>query len=605
MRLQFILFISLLSGCGYTYAQQDSLVIPEVVVTDALFRSYSDSWRVIDLPDSVLQRDPGSATRLLQFHTPIYFKENGLGMVSSPSFRGTTAQQTAVVWNGINLNSQLNGQTDFNAIQFGGYLAVRPGGGSVLFGSSAIGGSVHYNSALKLNSPLRQSLRFQYGSFNTVNASYGISAGLGKIGFHVNMFRNNSDNDFQWPNGRENLNGQFYNTGFDAAAGLKINAVHCLRFYSRLFDGQRHFALIVPSETKTKYRDINTSNMIEWVSRYSSVIATAKLAFLSENYQYYANLTAQPQEGNAETVVSRYDAAWRVSTRWTVHPVAEFSSVRGWGSNIRENRRDVFSGSVLTKFKALESLRFEGGIRKEVTMDYDSPVLFSGAAIFQKSGYTIRVNGSRNFRIPSFNDLYWATGGNSSLVPESSWQAEMGHQLILGPFEVSVTAYATNIQDMIQWLPGESTEWQVQNVHEIHVRGLEAFVKFDRRIGLHHLQLSGTYSYTDSENRKTGAQLIFVPYHKGTCLATYSFNRFELSAETLFTGEVFTRSDNNARYNLEGYAIVNGGLALVLDRRLKSKIGINVRNVGNSQYMTQPRRPYPGRHYAINLIFNF
>ncbi|HRN99384.1 MAG TPA: TonB-dependent receptor, partial [Flavobacterium sp.] len=115
----------------------------------------------------------------------------------------------------------------------------------------------------------------------------------------------------------------------------------------------------------------------------------------------------------------------------------------------------------------------------------------------------------------------------------------------------------------------------------------------------------GTYSYTDSENRKTGAQLIFVPYHKGTCLATYSFNRFELSAETLFTGEVFTRSDNNARYNLEGYAIVNGGLALVLDRRLKSKIGINVRNVGNSQYMTQPRRPYPGRHYAINLIFNF
>ena len=72
-------------------------------------------------------------------------------MVSSPSFRGTTAQQTAVVWNGININSQLLGQTDFNTVSTRGYnsIAVKAGGGSVVYGSGAIGGTIHLNNDLK------------------------------------------------------------------------------------------------------------------------------------------------------------------------------------------------------------------------------------------------------------------------------------------------------------------------------------------------------------------------------------------------------------------------------------------------------------------------
>lgn len=605
MRLQRLFLISFLFGCGFAQAQQDSLAIDEVVVTDSFLRNYSDGQRVIALPDSILQRDPGSTTRLLQFHTPIYFKENGLGMVSSPSFRGTTAQQTAVVWNGINLNSQLNGQTDFNAIQFGGSLSVRPGGGSVLFGSSAIGGSVHYNSALAFNSPLQNSLRIQYGSFNTVNASYRISAGLGKVGFNLNVFRNSSANDYELPGGNKNLNGQFYNTGFDASAGLKIDDVHSVRFYGRLYDGKRHFALIVPSETKTKYGDLNTSNMLEWVSRYSRLTTTAKVAFLDEQYRYYENLAASGQVGNAETFISRYDAAWQISDRLMLHPVAEFSSVKGWGTNIRENARTVFSGSVLAKFRAHKSLLFEGGFRQEVASDYESPVLFSAAAIFRKDWYTLRINGSQNFRVPTFNDLYWGTGGNPDLKPESSWQAEIGQQVNFGPMEFSATAFAINITDMIQWLPGESSEWFPRNVYEVYVRGAEAILKFDKRFKSHHLQLSGTYAYTQSENRETRKQLIFVPYHKATFSAAYAFGRFECTAESLFNGEVFTRSDNNERYNLEAYSVINGGLAFVFGKENHSTIGFNVRNVLDSEYMTQPRRPYPGRHYAINLILNF
>jgi iron complex outermembrane receptor protein len=49
--------------------------------------------------------------------------ENGLGMVSSPSFRGPHCK--AVIWNGININSQLLGQTDFNTITTQDFNSIR------------------------------------------------------------------------------------------------------------------------------------------------------------------------------------------------------------------------------------------------------------------------------------------------------------------------------------------------------------------------------------------------------------------------------------------------------------------------------------------------
>lgn len=115
-------------------AQVDTITrLQTVYVADNTLKKFSNSQRVFVLNDSIIAKNQLSLTSLLNFNSPIYFKENGLGMVSSPSFRGTTAPQTAVIWNGININSQLNGQTDFNVISTSNYntIAVRSGGGSV------------------------------------------------------------------------------------------------------------------------------------------------------------------------------------------------------------------------------------------------------------------------------------------------------------------------------------------------------------------------------------------------------------------------------------------------------------------------------------------
>ncbi|MFT6838416.1 MAG: vitamin B12 transporter, partial [Sediminicola sp.] len=101
---QLLLILSLLSfwmGAG----QQDSvIVLDEVILSDAKLRHFSKGLKVQVLTDSTISRSGPSLTNLLQFNSNIYFKENGYGMVSSASFRGTNASQTAVIWNGININ---------------------------------------------------------------------------------------------------------------------------------------------------------------------------------------------------------------------------------------------------------------------------------------------------------------------------------------------------------------------------------------------------------------------------------------------------------------------------------------------------------------------
>ena len=119
--------------CQISLAQNDSInKLKEVVVSDSNLKNFSNTQSIQRLNDSIISKNQSSLTSLLNYNTVLYFKENGLGMTSAPSFRGTTSQQTVVVWNGINVNSQLLGQADFNTISTRGFnsIDVKAGGGN-------------------------------------------------------------------------------------------------------------------------------------------------------------------------------------------------------------------------------------------------------------------------------------------------------------------------------------------------------------------------------------------------------------------------------------------------------------------------------------------
>ncbi|HEU0137915.1 MAG TPA: TonB-dependent receptor [Flavobacterium sp.] len=595
--------------CQLVCAQHNVVELNEVVVSDRQLRKHSSSKSVLQISDSIIDNNNPSLSSLLNYNSTIYFKESGSGMVSSPSFRGTTAQQTAVIWNGININSQFNGQTDFNSVPTSGYsdISIRAGGGSAIYGSSAIGGSIHLNNEVSFGKTFSNEFTFSYGSFNTFAAQYDLKASTDRLSIGANFSRNSSDNDFEFVNGLgANTNGQFYNNNLSTSIGYRINNGNTLRFFSNIYDSRRHFSLLTPTDNKTRYEDFNVRNLVEWITLSGAFSSIVKAAFIVEEYKYFESLdTTDHDGGTAETIVTKYDGSYSFGNKMVLNGIAEYTSTSGRGTDITSQQRNIGALSLLLKHQVTDRMLYEISIRKEAAKTYQSPFLFAaGAKHDVLKWYSIRANISRNFRIPTFNDLYWSDGGNSELMPETSYQGEIGNDFTFKNGKLTINGYYIKIEDMIQWLPGTTTSWLPRNVNKVNSYGGEVLLSMSRKIGANNLSANATYAYTISENEATGFQLIYVPFHKATASIGYNRNRLSATAQMLFTGEAFTRSDNNTRYNVDSFIVSNLSAEYNFGSTKPLKIGLRLMNLFNEDYQLMIRREAPGRNFNLYLNFN-
>lgn len=590
--------------CQCVSAQSNAILLDEVIISDVTLREFSKSQSILTITDSTITKNNASLTDLLKFTTPIYFKENGYGMVSSPSFRGTTAQQTAVIWNGININSQFNGQTDFNTISSKSFneIDVKSGGGSVVYGTSAIGGSIHLNNQLSFSKSQKHEVHYGFGSFNSHQSYYKLNTSTNKWSVNATIDRNSSDNDYHLPNGKKNTNGEFDNFSISASGGLKLNENHLLKIYSQFSRNNRNFSLQSASDSKTKYYNEEARNLVEWQFNNGKLQSNLKAAFLAEEYQYYENIDSDQFLGStAETIIGKYELGYSF-TNSNIKSIIEFNSTAADGSDIRNSSRTIASSAILFSQKPTSKLYYEIGARQEISNSYDSPLLFSAGSTYKIANQiSVNLNASRNFRIPTFNDLHWNGVGNSDLKPESSYQVDFGTQFKSKATKLSVNLFYMDISNMIQWLPGQTSVWFPKNVQQVTSKGLEFIGNSAINIGTNQFQLSGTYSFTSSENL-AGKQLIYVPKHRSSVSLAYAKSKFSSYLQFLYNGEVFTRTDNNPKYTVDEYTVANLGVSFTFKF---VELGMKVQNIFDKEYFAMDRRPFPGRNYSMYLNLNF
>lgn len=601
LRKQF--FFVLVLVCQLVLSQNDTIFLKDVQVSDLNLTTFSGSLSVQKLNDSIIAKNQSSLTSLLNYNSVVYFKENGLGMVSSPSFRGTTAQQTAVIWNGININSQFNGQTDFNTITTRNYnsVTVRAGGGSAIYGSSAIGGSIHLNNEMVFKNKFENDLFLCYGSFNTFDSSFRSTFSNNKVSVNFNFSQNSSDNDYPFLNSNlKNTNGQFYNNSYNFSFGYKLNKSNIFRIYSQFYDSERHFSAAIESKSESKYQDVNSRNLVEWFYSTSKIVSNFKLAFLTEKYRYFNNYNFENFEtSNAETFIIKYGLEYKFSPKIKLNGIIDYSGTKGIGKNIGENKRDIGAFSLLLNHKISTYFQYDLSIRKEVTDAYESPILMAFGSNFNvNSNYKIKLNISKNFRIPTFNDLYWVGSGNPNLKPESAIQSEIGHELAFKNIDIKVTSYYNSISNLIRWIPQNSV-WKPENIDNVTSYGNEVLVNYKKQIAKHFFQVNSSYAYTISENEKTSKQLTYVPFHKFTAGFAYNFKKLNVNYQYLFNGFVYTQSDHEAF--IKSYNVSNLALAYDFGKENKYKLGFQTQNLFNENYQSVAYRPLPGRNYLINL----
>ncbi|MCB9426378.1 MAG: TonB-dependent receptor [Flavobacteriales bacterium] len=602
-----LLVLVLIASAGKLWSQK-SIDLDEVVVTDQRLDVYSNTQSLEVINDSIIEDRAVTPMEMLQENTSIFFKENGRGMVASPSFRGTTASQTAVIWNGIPINSKLLGQTDFNLIALNNFdeIQVRSGGGSVAYGSDAVGGSVHLNNNLKFNDKnIKQYLGLNYGSFSTLELNTRFKMSRVKHALEINMNRNSSDNDFKFQD-IVNQNGSYQNMSWSVNYAFRLNEKNTIGFYNLSSWNDRNLSAAIGNTATDRYENLNYHNLLQWTNSLNKLNSKFNLVYQNERFRYYTDGTQNKYTGNiASTKKFRYDAVYTFDNYKKLTGVFDYNRTDANGTSITHKSRNTISGALLWIHKPKSWLLYEVGIRSEKASTYKNPLLYSaGLEITPSNWFQLKINASKNYRTPTLNDLYWTPGGNTTLVPELSHQFEVSHIFSIQHHKLSGTVFYNDIESMIRWMPNVNLGyWEPQNIDAIFTKGFELKYGYTYSIARHQFQLNAAYSYTVSQVKNTGHQLSYVPFEIATGSLTYRFNHLGFNYITRYTGKVYTRSDESDF--LEDYTLHTIRVFYRWGEKINYSLAFKINNLTDQVYMNVENRPTPGRNYITNFTIKF
>ncbi|MFA9289791.1 MAG: TonB-dependent receptor plug domain-containing protein [Solirubrobacteraceae bacterium] len=595
--------------CANIYAQQDTLSLSEVSVTNRVLKEFSAYQNVKEISTSNKTDFPVGLTQILQTESSISLRENGRGMLSSPSFRGTTASQTAVVWQGININSTLVGQADFNLLNASDFqtIVVKSGGGSSLFGSNAIGGSIHLNTKLNFNQPLEQNLTFLNGSFDTNHLSHQLKIGGKRTAVQSSITYNQSKNDYPYVGyDNKNENGQFQNISSNFSLGHNFTNKFRLDYYSFFLKGEKNLSGTLTSVGKSKYDELNVRQLLDLSYHFKDgKIWQNKLAFLLENFEYYEDFQQKrTSNGDAKTLFYRQEFIYPISNKLDFHSQAEYNYQWTQGSNIIFADRHIGSASASLKYKVLKTLDTDFALRQEKSSIFQSPLLYSFQSRWHPiKSYALRFVHSKNYRIPTFNDLFWPTGGNINLIPEQSLQFDVSQDLFFKNGQFTLTYFNNQMQDMIVWQPNESDFWQPLNVQSVEINGFESKLQFNKSFKQLQTKLDLQYTYTSSKNLVNQKQLPYIPFHRITTQLNLIFKELDVNYQFQFNGQVFTNA-KNTRF-LKEYAFSNIFIGYNFQKFLPIKLKLQIINIENEFFQNVSDRPLPGRYINSILTFKF
>ena len=242
------------------------------------------------------------------------------------------------------------------------------------------------------------------------------------------------------------------------------------------------------------------------------------------------------------------------------------------------------------------------------------PLLGLNVKLLNSHDLYLRMSISRNYHLPTLNDLYWYPGGNENLKPEDAFEAEAGVNYAFSAgsrllIKTDVTVYASKINNWIQWVDTGHGYWMPENIKKVIARGVEFTAHLDGRAGKSNYRIFIEYAYTRTSNADEKAngtndnddQLIYIPRHTGNGFVRWSYRSFYVNWNTRYVGEQNTIGNTLPAYLLNDAAI---GKQWQINRvGLEARFKVN--NLFDMDYQAVLWRPMPGRNFELMIKFNF
>jgi len=256
--------------------------------------------------------------------------------------------------------------------------------------------------------------------------------------------------------------------------------------------------------------------------------------------------------------------------------------------------------------------QYDISMRKEYSNAFEIPFLFGVDAAYKNGNFIYKLNASKNYRVPTFNDLFWAVLGNPDLKPESSTQGEFGLEYSKNGLQATVNTFYIASKDLIKWSPNSNIDvqngagggvgaWTPKNIYKAVNYGIELGLEIPFSILNGQFLSQVNYSYTIAEDVEKKKQLMYVPKNKLNYKLSAHSKRVSGYYHLLYHGESFTTTDNS--YFVTGYTLHNIGLnyALKSFNKVQPVLGLQVNNILNKEYAVVAYRPMPGINYQFQI----
>lgn len=617
MRLGIVCFLMLCNLMCHAQ-QRDSVVLSQVTIYGIPEEKFLTGSAYQGL-DSTLQKRLASHHLgvTLSMNFPIYFRSYGNGMISGISLRGTSPQHTAVLWNGLNVNSFSLGQADFSILPVASTdeVSVHSGGGSARFGSGAMGGTVLLNSKIPSDIPLNVVL--ETGSFGKYFGSFQGTWRLKQWSFRSSLYHQQCENDFKIASsGERQKHAAFQQHGFLQDVQFQISNAQQVELHYWYHKSDRD---VQPNANNSNAADEQQdenhrlSLQYKYNGRLGVLFATA--GFIHDDLVY----------NNDPGVVERWSGDLKyqkqlpfgVNTELGAAVIHVVGKLGEYGRDITEDRYDL-TASFFKDFGTRLSVSVN--LRQPFVTGFHAPFLpYVGVSYDllerEDDKFSIVASASKNYRIPTLNDRYWPEVGNVNLMPETSNAAETGFRFERRGFSIRQTAFMQVIDQLIKWKFGKRDGrdvWYPENLMQVTIKGIESRIAYQVKAAAFTFNIGANYQFVKSVTSKAppesayviDQQLMYTPKHIAAAHINVEIGKYSFMVFSQYNSKRSTDTANSDLFALDPFATINFSIGrFFVVGQSRFDVQLSALNATDTDYTLYERRAMPGRNYNLQINY--
>lgn len=659
MKLIFVFLTCAISTIGtvaQTHLDSLSLQLHEIVVTAR--KPSEDIIPAQILSGEELHRlNSNSVADALRFFSGVQVKDyGGVGGIKTVNIRSMGTNHTGVVYDGVELGNAQNGQIDLGQFSLDNIEALSLYNGQkseILqpakdFGSA---GTIYMTTRTPIfhnDETFHARATIRTGSFDLLNPSALVELKLSQtVSASLSAEWVNSSGKYKFRYRRVNPAGEL---AYDTTAVRQngdINATRLeLNTHGALKNGSWNFKVynynsergvpgaIVNNVWRRGERIWDTNSFVQgrYTGYFGNFTTLNNIKYAFYRTHYVNNDDKQIKIDNLYKQKEIYISSaneFQLSDFWSISASYDFmwntldADVYGFVKPDRISQylsaaTAIYLGRVKFQASALGTFIHDKIEGQEAPADKRvfSPALFMNAYPLRNKDFSLRLFYKRSFRMPTFNDLYYADMGNSKLSPERVTQYNVGllydhhSSSFLSAARVSADAYYNRVKDKIVAYPkGQQFRWTMLNLGLVDIRGVDitGLLTLNPYKEL-YLTLRAQYTFqraidiTNPADNYYHHQIPYIPHHSGAAVFNAQWRGWGLNYSWIYVGERYNQQEN-IRYNYT-QPWYTSDLSLSKDfklGRVSLRALLEINNLLSQDYDVILNYPMPKRNYRLTL----